>query len=80
MEYLIFDSESDAQFRNHEIAVSQGSGGVDDITQYWFGMIINQDGKAALEISDKSLITESERLKLKDENWMQQNGWLNNTI
>lgn len=76
VKYLIFNSLSDALYRSHEIAISQGAGDPDDITQYWFSAIEHTDGRAALEISDEALITDEEKAELKDELWMQDNGWL----
>lgn len=75
MKYLIFPSEADAQFRNHQIAIAQGSGGVDDITQYWFGMITHQDGRAALEVDNESLLLSSEVAQLKNEDFMRNENW-----
>jgi len=76
MNYLIFNSLSDALYRSHQIAISQGAGDPDDVTQYWFSAIEHTDGRAALEISDETLITDEEKAELKDQTFMQQNGWL----
>lgn len=75
MKYLIFPSEAEAQFRNNQIAISQGSGGADDVTQYWFGMI-TKDGKAALVIENEDLLEDSEKAELKDEDYMKENNWI----
>lgn len=74
MKYLIFNTESEAQVRNHEICVSQGSGKPGDITQYWFSTIMN-NLECALVVDDESLLTDIERENLKDEQWMTNNGW-----
>ena len=75
VKYLIFNSLSDALYRSHQIAISQGAGQPDDVTQYWFGAIEHTDGRAALEIDDDSFLNEEEREELKDELWMQHEGW-----
>ena len=63
--------------RSHNIAVEQGAGKEGDVTQYWFGTIEHEDGRGAMEVSDESLIADWEILELKDEAWMEQDGWLN---
>lgn len=80
MKYLIFPSFDMALQRSHNIAVEQGAGKEGDVTQYWFGTIEHEDGRAAMEVSDEALITDAEKLELKDENWMENDGWLNTDI
>lgn len=74
MKYLIFNNELEAQNRNNEICISQGSGKPGDITRFWFG-IINKESDFALVVDDESLLTDIERQNLKDEQWMVNNGW-----
>ena len=63
--YLIFENKEEAQKRNNQIAVLQGTGDVVDATKYWFDCIEDvETKKAALVITDESLITEIEKNSL----------------
>lgn len=63
--YLIFKNKEEAQKRNNQIAVLQGTGDVVDSTKYWFDCIEDVETKeAALVITDESLITEIEKNNL----------------
>ena len=74
MQYLIFPTEQEAQDRSHQIAEEQGCSGV---TQYWFGWI-NKDPQSALQVDQPELLTEEEVAELKDEQYMEDNGWFPN--
>lgn len=76
MKYLIYNTKQEALNRSHEIAVMLGSGGGDDVTQYWFAVVENSDtGQAAMEVENEGLLQPAEIAELKDEQYMIDNGW-----
>lgn len=63
--YLIFKNKEEAQKRNNEIALLQGTGDIVDSTKYWFECIQDSaTNEVALVITDESLITEIEKNSL----------------
>jgi hypothetical protein len=74
VKYLIFPTIQDSLYRSNQIAISQGCD-ENSVTQYWFGSIEHSDGRAALEVTDESFLTENEVLELKDFEWMKNEGF-----
>ena len=77
MVYLIFSSLQEAQDRSQEICQQQGCTG--DITTYWFSCIENQttmEGAMVIPEDQESLLTPEEISELKDERYMEMNGWI----
>jgi hypothetical protein len=76
MLYLIFASEQDAIDASSQIAVEQGCTG--DVTSYWFSWINHPtNGESALQVPEDqtSVLTEGEIALLKDQQFMDDNGW-----
>jgi hypothetical protein len=76
MKYLIFKTEQDALNRSQEICISQGCTG--NTTTYWFGVIkhrITEEGAMQIPEGQESILTEQEISELKDQTYMQDNGW-----
>jgi hypothetical protein len=74
MLYLIFASEQDAIDASSQIAVEQGCTG--DVTSYWFSWINHPtNGESALQVTETSVLTEGEIALLKDQQFMDDNGW-----
>lgn len=77
MKYLIFNTRSDADIKNQQIATSQGAGTTaGDVTRFWFNTIDNlQTQQAALQVYDESVLSQQDIQDLKDEQYMIDNGW-----
>jgi len=76
--YLIFNTKEEGENRNKEIAISLGCNqNQNDITKYWFAML-EKGNEIALVITDETLLSEDEKSRLKDEEYMIENGWINN--
>lgn len=76
MLYLIFPTEQEAIDRTQEIATEQGCTG--DITLYWFGWIVHPSStETALQVPDDQVgyLTPTEQSELKDQAYMDANGW-----
>ena len=76
MLYLIFASEQEAIDASQQIAVEQGCTG--DVTSYWFSWIQHPtNGEGALQVPEDqtSVLTEEEIAILKDQQFMDDNGW-----
>lgn len=79
MQYLLFQTEQLALDRSHEICISQGCTG--DTTTYWFGVILHPiTQEAAMQVTDdyQYLLTETEITELKNQKFMNDNGWFPN--
>jgi hypothetical protein len=76
MKYLIFPTMQLALNRSQEICVSQGCTG--DTTTYWFGCTehpTTEEGAMQIPEGQEALLTEQEILELKDQQYMNDNGW-----
>jgi len=77
MNYLIFNTEQLATTRSGEIATNKGCSG--NITHYWFSWVVSYTNSplTALIIPDDqiNLLTPQEQSELKDQNYMDSNGW-----
>jgi hypothetical protein len=76
MKYLLFETEQEGLNRSQEICISQGCTG--DTTTYWFGVIkhpLTEQGAMQVPEEQESLLTEQEVLELKDQQYMNDNGW-----
>lgn len=85
MQYLIYNTKAAAQSRTAQIATNLGCGkNANDVTKYWFGWIEHPTNipQAALQIpeGEESKLTAQERVALKDEAFMIQQGWFPATI
>jgi hypothetical protein len=76
MKYLLFQTEQEALNRSKEICISQGCTG--DTTTYWFEVIKNsltEEGAMQVPEGQELLLTEQEILELKNQQYMNDNGW-----
>jgi hypothetical protein len=75
MKYLIYNTKKQATARTRQIAIEQGCSGV---TTEWFGILENGE-QAALQIPEEETdkLKEQEIQSLKDEEYMRENGWFN---
>lgn len=77
MLYLIFPTEQAAKDRSEQIAVMNGCSG--DVTTYWFGWVVSYTSapETALMVPDDQTdeLTPTEVTELKDQAYMESNGW-----
>ena len=79
-QYLIL-SRRDATALSHKEAVRRGSGGPDQVTQFWWGIIEHPtDGRVALRVGDTLRMTGAEKADIKDREAMRLDGWFDSAV